>query len=246
MEVIPAIDVRRGEVVRLERGDYSKQTTFSVDPVGVAKGFAADGAPRLHVVDLDGALAGSPVQLAVVRRIVDAVPIPVQLGGGLRDEASVGAALAAGVDRVVLGTVAALAPDVIDRVVASYGPERLVVGLDALDGIVVVSGWTAASGVTALELMDAMVDRGARRFVHTDVARDRTLTSPNFDAVGAVVGRARARGDDPVAVIATGGIATLDHLHELARLGVEGAIVGSAVYHGTISLAAAVRQLDGA
>jgi len=241
MEIIPAIDLRGGAVVRLLQGNYDRQTTFGDDPVGVARGFEADGAPRIHVVDLDGAREGRRTQAAEVRAVAAAVGIPIELGGGLRSSEDIAEALADGVDRVVLGTAAVEEPELIEQALAAHGPERVVVGIDARDGIASVSGWTESGSIPATDLLDRMADLGVRRFIYTDITRDGTLTSPNFSAVSDMVQRAEAAGN--ARIIASGGIAEIDHLRTLASIGAEGAIIGVAIYLGTLDLAAAVAEL---
>lgn len=245
MEIIPAIDLRGGAVVRLFQGDYDRQTTFSDDPVLTAKRFEAGGAPRIHVVDLDGAKEGRRIQAAQVRAIAAAVGVPIQTGGGLRSSQDIEGALADGADRVVLGTAAVDQPELVSGALARHGADRIIAGIDARDGMAAVSGWTAGSDVAAAELLERMAAVGVRRFVYTDIARDGTLTSPNLDAVAEMVERAAGAGDG-VRIIASGGIADIDDLRALARLGVEGAIVGSAVYRGTLDLAAAVAEMGAA
>ena len=245
MEIIPAIDLRNGAVVRLLQGDYDRQTTFDDDPVRVAMQFAADAAPRIHLVDLDGAREGRRTQAAEVRAIAAAVGVPVQLGGGLRSADDISSALADGVDRIVFGTAAVEEPALIEQALANHGAERIIVGIDAREGMVSVSGWTAGSEVAATELLSRMADAGVRRFVYTDITRDGTLTSPNFPAVEEMAARAAA-ANSGVSIIASGGIAEIGHLRTLASLGVEGAIVGSAIYLGTLDLAAAIAELGSA
>ena len=242
MEVIPAIDLRGGKVVRLHQGDYAQQTTFSADPIGVARQFAAAGAPRIHVVDLDGALDGVPAHLDVCRQIAGAVATPIELGGGMRTLEAIAASLGAGAGRVVLGTAAVEQPELVRQALETHGPERIVVGLDARDGYVAVSGWIAGTSVKATELMRKMTDAGVRLFIYTDISRDGTLTSPNFDAVAEMRTLAQRLG---AAVIASGGIGKLAHLQRLAEIGVEGAIVGSAIYRGTVNLAEALAVIGG-
>ena len=241
MEVMPAIDLRHGQVVRLTQGDYAKQTTFSDDPIAVAAGFVEAGAVRIHVVDLDGALDGTPTQADLCARVAKAVPVPIEVGGGFRNADHVTAALSAGMDRVVLGTAAVENPTMVGLLIEQHGAERIVVGLDARDGIVAVSGWTQSTGVAATELMAQMHALGVRRFVYTDIARDGMLSSPNFEAVAEMVAHAEQLGG--AAIIASGGIADAEHLRRLAGAGVEGAIVGSAIYRGTVDLAAIVAEL---
>ena len=241
MEVIPAIDLRGGRVVRLRQGDYSQETAYSADPVGVARGFQAEGAPRVHVVDLQGAAAGAPAHLEVLRRIVDTVEVPVQTGGGLRSMEMIGSALAAGAGRVVLGSVALEDPSLVEQAVAAHGAGRIVAGLDARDGLVAVHGWVEQSTVSAEELMERMATLGITRFVYTDIARDGTLTGPNFDVVAAMVRRGRELN---ATVIASGGVSTADHVRRLAELGAEGAILGSALYTGALTLAEALHTAN--
>lgn len=241
MEIIPAIDLRGGAVVRLLQGNYDRQTTFDDDPVRVARRFEADGAPRIHVVDLDGAREGRRTQASEVRAVAAAVGVGVQLGGGLRSPGDLADAFADGVDRVVLGTAAVEEPALVEQALAAHGAERVVVGIDARDGMVSVAGWTEASEIAAADLLERMADLGARRFVYTDITRDGTLTSPNFAAVSEMVERADAAGG--ARVIASGGIAEIAHLRTLAELGAEGAIVGSAIYRDALDLASAVAEL---
>lgn len=241
MEVIPAIDLRGGAVVRLLQGNYDRQTTFGDDPVGVARGFEADGAPRIHVVDLDGAREGRRTQAAEVRAVAAAVGIPIELGGGLRSADVIAEAIADGVDRVVLGTAAVEEPELIEQALAAHGAERVIVGIDAREGIASVAGWTESGAVPAPDLLNRMADMGVRRFIYTDITRDGTLTSPNFSAVSDMVERADAAGGSRI--IASGGIAEIDHLRTLANIGAEGAIIGAAIYLGTLDLAAAVAEL---
>lgn len=241
MEIIPAIDLRGGAVVRLLQGNYDRQTTFGDDPVGVARGFEADGAPRIHVVDLDGAREGRRTQAAEVRAIAAAVGIPIELGGGLRSADVIAEAIADGVDRVVLGTAAVEEPELIKQALAAHGAERVIVGIDAREGIASVAGWTESGAIPAPNLLNRMADMGVRRFIYTDITRDGTLTSPNFSAVADMVERADAAGG--ARIIASGGIAEIDHLRTLDNIGAEGAIIGAAIYLGTLNLAAAVAEL---
>ena len=241
MEIIPALDLRQGNVVRLNQGDFDRQTTFSSDPIAVARGFQEAGATRIHVVDLDGALAGAPVQNEVYSEIASVLNVPIEVGGGFRRSDHVALALEAGVGRIVLGTAAIADPEFVAHAVAEHGADRIVVGIDAKDGKVAVSGWTETTNVEAIELMARMHDIGARLFVFTDIARDGTLTEPNFDSTNAMVERGRELGDG--LVIASGGIGEIAHLTRLAEIGCDGAIVGSAIYRGAIDLTDAIRTL---
>ncbi len=229
-QVIPAVDIRGGRCVRLFQGQYDQETVFSEDPVAVAQQWQAEGAHRLHVVDLDGALVGSPQNLEIVRRTVEALEIPVAFGGGLRDLQAVGKALEAGIDRVILGSAAIETPALVRQACALYG-NRVAVALDARDGIVMIHGWTEASGEPALDVAARMVDMGVATLVYTDISRDGTLTEPNFDAVSQFVSSVG------VPVIASGGISRAEHLVRLRNLGADGAVVGRALYTGAIKLA---------
>lgn len=229
MEIIPAVDIKDGRCVRLYQGDYGQETVFSEDPVAVASSWQAQGASRIHLIDLDGAASGEICNRAVVEAIVKQVGVPVQLGGGIRDEATVSSLLGIGVGRVILGTVAVEQPELVERLCGKFG-EAIVVGIDARDGHVAIHGWQKGTGVSALELCRRMADMGVRRLIYTDIKRDGTLTGPDFKAIAELVGSL----DLPV--IAAGGISTLGHLRKLGGLGVEGAIVGKALYTGDIDL----------
>lgn len=233
MQVIPAIDLIGGRCVRLMQGDFEKETVYSDDPERVARQWAAQGAERIHVVDLDGARTGAPVNIDVVGRIVAAVDVPVQLGGGIRSVEIAREALNAGVDRVMVGT-AALDGGVISDMLKALGAEGLLVSVDTRDGEVVVSGWTQDGGISVSDLVANMERLGVQRVMYTDVTRDGTLTEPNYGAVQELVDQTN------VAVIAAGGIASVNHLVSLAALGVEGAVVGRALYTGDVDLAEAI------
>ena len=228
--VLPAIDLRGGRCVRLVQGDYARETVFSDDPVEVARGWQAAGARMLHVVDLDGAKDGAPAQRDVIGAIVAALDVPVQVGGGVRTAEHAAALYDAGVQRVVVGTAAIEQPELVDTLLAGYGPERVVVGVDARNGLVATRGWTETSDVTAKALIEGMRKRGVRRVVYTDIDRDGTLVAPNFDAIARI-------GRLGVAVVASGGVASRDHLRQLATIpGVDEAIVGRALYTGDVVL----------
>ena len=233
MEVIPAIDLRGGRCVRLVQGDYNRELVFSDDPVETAKRWEAAGATRLHVVDLDGAREGRPVNDAAVRAIIASAGVPVEVAGGVRDIESVQRWVDAGADRVVLGTAAVRRPELAEEAHRAYG-ERIVVSIDAKDGLVAAQGWEETTDVRAEELLRQLAAAGVPRFIYTDISRDGTLTSPNYDAVEAMVKASSAK------VIAAGGVAEVSHLVRLSELGAEGAIVGLALYDGRIDLAEAL------
>ena len=234
MEVIPAIDLRGGRCVRLFQGDYARETVYSDDPVEVALRWQGMGAVRLHVVDLDGAASGEPVNLGVIESIAGSLTSPIQMGGGIRDMGAVERALGIGVGRVVLGTSAVGNPDLVEAACRRFGPEALIVGVDARDGLVATRGWRESSDVTAIDLVHQMAALGVRRFVYTDISRDGTMTEPNFQAIEELM------NDSDAVVIASGGVSSIEHLRRLAGLGVEGAIVGKALYEGAIDLREAI------
>lgn len=236
MEVIPAIDLRGGLCVRLYQGDYERETVFSEDPVAVAIHWHELGARRLHVVDLDGAAQGTPANEGVIRAIARAVPIPLQVGGGIRDLATVGAVLGWGVTRVVLGTAAVEEPGVVKAACDAY-PDGVIVALDARNGRVAIKGWLEDTDVEARDLAQQMAAVGVPRFLYTDIARDGTSTEPNFDAI------ARMQQATGRPIIASGGVARLEHLQRLQELGVEAAIVGRALYTGAINLPEALEAV---
>ena len=229
MEVIPAIDIRGGRCVRLSQGDYERETVFDDDPLAVAVRWAALGARRIHIVDLDGAREGQQVNAGLVRRIVRTVDAAVQTGGGLRDLATVRAALDDGVNRVVLGTAAVRDPDLLREAVA-VARDRLIVSVDARNGIVQLQGWTEGSDVTATSLIRQLASIGVERIVYTDIDRDGVRGSPNFEMYEALV------SETSIAVIAAGGVSSLDDLRRLSDCGVEAAIVGRALYTGEVAL----------
>ena len=236
MEVIPAIDLRGGRCVRLFQGDFRRETVFSDDPLSVALHWQEEGGPRLHVVDLDGAATGEPRHLDIIAEIVAALSIPVQVGGGIRTAGTARAWLEAGVDRVVIGTAAVRDPRMVEEVCRSHGSERVVVSVDARDGMVALQGWTESSGVSVLELSRSMADLGVERLLYTDIARDGMLSGPDVDTNAALV------RDTGMAILASGGVSSLEDVRQLAATGVEGVIVGRALYAGTLSLSEAVAQ----
>jgi phosphoribosylformimino-5-aminoimidazole carboxamide ribotide isomerase len=235
-EVIPALDLRAGRLVRLYQGDYRRERVYSDDPVAVARAWAAAGAPRLHVVDLDGAREGEPQHLHVLAAIAAAVPVPIQFGGGIRTWAAAEAALRAGADRLIVGTAAVDDPALVQALAAALGP-RLVLGIDAREGLVATHGWRSAAPLPAPELAARARAWGVQRLIYTDIARDGTLTAPNYAGLQAVIAAAG------LPVIASGGIARVEQLYRLRTLGAEGAIVGTALYEGTLHLADALAAM---
>jgi phosphoribosylformimino-5-aminoimidazole carboxamide ribotide isomerase len=236
----PAIDIRDGRAVRLIQGDYEQETAYDDDPVVAARRWADGGARWLHVVDLDGARAGEPVNLEHVRRIVAAVGVPVQLGGGLRDSKKVEQAISSGAERVVLGTAAVRDPELAAAIADAHG-DRVVASVDSRSGKVAAEGWTEASELGTAEVISALADRGIRRFVYTPVDVDGLMEGPDVDSLKEA---AKATESE---LIYSGGVGSLDDLRSLSRLGLEnlgGVIVGRALYEQRFTVADAQAVLE--
>ena len=235
MRLYPAIDLLGGKAVRLEEGRRDRATVFSERPIELVGQLARDGADRLHVVDLDGAFAGSPQQHALIRELVEASPLPVEVGGGIRDRAAIDAVVAIGAAYVVLGTAAVRSPQLVEEACRAY-PGRVIVAVDARDGVVAVDGWTASGNVTAIELGRRAAAWGAAALLYTDVARDGLHVGPNIAATAEL-----ARAVD-CEVIASGGVGSLDDLARLRDAGIAAVIVGRALYDRrfTVEEAAAI------
>ena len=237
IDIIPAVDIRGGQCVRLYQGDYEQETVFSDDPLDVALKWQSMGAPRLHIVDLDGAATGEIGNMDIIREIAGAVLIPTQLGGGIRDMETVEKLLKVGIERVILGTAAVENPGLVEQACHNFG-EAIIIGVDALRGHVATHGWSTGTELDAVEFTRSMVQIGAKRFIYTDINRDGTLTEPNFAAIGEMVNAVRRP------IIASGGVSTINHLTMLKKLGAEGAIVGRALYTGDIDLKQALDALS--
>ena len=241
MILFPAIDLKGGACVRLLRGEMSAATVFNASPADQARQFADAGFEWLHVVDLDGAFAGKPVNAAAVEAIVAATTLPVQLGGGIRDEAGIAAWLERGIRRVILGTIALRDPDLVRRACRAH-PGRIVVGIDARGGKVAVEGWAETSEITARDLALRFEDEGVAAIVYTDIERDGALGGVNAEATAELASALTTP------VIASGGVASLDDLHRLKALqatGIEGVICGRALYDGRIAPREALALLRG-
>ncbi len=240
MMVIPAVDILGGQAVRLRQGDYDSVVERRGNPVELAREWAAAGAELIHVVDLDGARGGHPVNRAAIERICRTVPVPIEVGGGLRSAEAVAAVLEGGAARAVLGTAALKSPALLREVVERWG-DRIVVGIDARDGYVATEGWREGSVTLATDFAREVAELGVKHIIYTDISRDGTLSGPNMTAVGEV---ARAVG---FPVIASGGVGTLDDLRALggAPAIVAGVIVGAALYSGAIDLAQAIAEARG-
>jgi phosphoribosylformimino-5-aminoimidazole carboxamide ribotide isomerase len=229
----PAIDIRGGQAVRLMQGDYARETTYDADPVDAAARWLEEGARRLHVVDLDGAKAGEPQNLDVIRRIAALPGSRIQVGGGLRDEASVSAVLDTGAERVVIGTAALRDPAFLEAALDAHG-EAVVVSLDTRGGKVSLSGWTETSDVAAIDAVADLGKRGVQRFLCTAIEVDGTMEGPAIEQLNEIAGATQAK------VIASGGVGELVHLEQLARESapnIEGAIVGRALYEKRFTVA---------
>jgi len=231
--VIPAIDLREGKCVRLRQGDYNRETVFNADPVETAREFAEQGAQLIHVVDLDGARFGHSTQLDIVKRIAEAVDVPLELGGGLRDEQSVDDVLGAGVERAILGSVAMHNPPLVKTLAARF-PKRIVVSIDARDGKVQGAGWLEDSEIDAVDLAKKLDELDLAAVVFTDIARDGMLSGPNLDSVAEVFRAVKTP------LIASGGVGELKDITALSRMGVYGIIIGRALYDGCFTLTEAI------
>ncbi len=226
--ILPAIDLRGGKCVRLLKGDYNQETIYSDSPVEQAKKWEDGGAEIIHLVDLDGAKGGSPENMDAIKAITNAVSIPCELGGGIRTIEIAQQVLDAGIARIILGTVACKQPELIDEMLTNFGAERVVVGIDAKNGMASVSGWLDDTGIDALELAANFAKKGITRFIYTDIATDGMLTGPNLTAQAELCDRV-----PDSKVIASGGIACPNDIADLAKLekeNLEGAIIGKALY----------------
>lgn len=242
MIIFPAIDIRGGKCVRLIKGDFNQETVFSDRPEIMAKKWQDEGGKYLHLVDLDGALAGKSQNLATVEMILKTVNIPVELGGGIRTMENIETVLDMGVSRVILGSVAVKNPQLIKDACKKYGSERIVVGIDAKDGIVAVDGWGVSGNVEAKELAKKMALGGVKHIIYTDISRDGTLSGVNVQATAEI---ARYSG---VKVVASGGVSSIEDIKLLKQYeqdGIEGVIVGKSIYTGSLSLPEALKIAKG-
>lgn len=236
MIIFPAIDIRDGKCVRLFKGNFNQETVFSDKPEEMAEKWQAEGAEFLHLVDLDGALAGKSQNLATVKKIIAAVNIPVELGGGIRTMENIDEVLALGVKRVILGSVAVKNPELVKEACAKYG-ERIVVGIDAKDGIVAVDGWGVSGNVDVITLAKEMAKAGVKTIIYTDISRDGTLAGVNVEAT------AKLARESGINIVASGGVkstADIKALLPYEKDGIEGVIVGKSIYMKTLDLAEAI------
>ena len=237
MIILPAIDIKDGQCVRLYQGDYDQVTTYDVDPAKISLRWQRSGASWLHIVDLDGAAAGHPMNVEAIKSIRAATTLQIELGGGMRTLTDIEHMLELGIDRVILGTVALTDRALLMKVLALWG-ERIVVGLDARSGSVAISGWRETSQVRATSLASELCTAGVQRFIYTDIARDGVLKGPNIEELKEIQRMISCP------LIASGGVSSMNDLLSLARLGIEGAIVGKALYTGDIDLAAAIQEFE--
>lgn len=238
MQVWPAIDLRGGKCVRLRQGDYQQETVFAQDPAAIARQFADQGAEHLHIVDLEGALEGLPVNLPAVQEILGAINIETELGGGVRDEQSVQELFEFGISRLVIGTSALTDPEWFRAACRQY-PGKLVLGIDARDGLAATNGWQNTSNVPAIELAQQFAREPLAAIIYTDIATDGMMRGPNVAAM------AEMQSAVDVPVIASGGVTTVDDVARLAAAGLAGCIIGRALYEGTLLLADAIRAAGG-
>lgn len=239
--IYPAIDMRGGKCVRLLQGDYDKETVYGDSPYKMAEAFAAKGASWIHMVDLDGAKAGAPVNQEHVIRAARELKANIQIGGGIRTPDDVAAYLDAGVTRVILGSSAISDPDFVRAMLKQYGGEKIAVGIDARDGYVATHGWLETSEVRAEELGKELADAGAETFIMTDISRDGMMSGPNVEAI-ANLGQATGKQ-----VIASGGVSSMSDLEELSSYsekGISGAIIGKALYTDKIDLSQALEEVE--
>ena len=237
MIIFPAIDIRGGKCVRLLKGDFNQETVCSDSPADMARKWQAQGAEYLHLVDLDGALAGSSQNLNAIEEILQAVDIPTELGGGIRSMEQIDQLLAMGITRVILGSVAVKNPDLVREACAKYG-ERIVVGIDAKDGIVAVEGWGKSGNIGVIELAQKMKEAGVKTIIYTDISRDGTLSGVNVEAT------VKLAQESGVKIVASGGVKSLEDIKALKKqeaVGIEGVIAGKSIYMGTLDLAAAIK-----
>lgn len=238
MDLIPAIDIRAGNCVRLYKGDYSKETIFSNNPFEVANRWQSEGAARIHIVDLDGAKNGEKSNHAIIDDIASKSNVKIQVGGGIRTLLAAKEYFALGVDRLILGTSAVDDPTLVNNILDYQGDDSLIISIDAKDGLVALDGWTRVTEIPALDLIKKMVDLGVKRFMYTDINRDGTLTEPNYEAISTLINATE------INIIAAGGVSTIEALLRLNDIGAESVIVGRSIYTGDLDFKEALRALE--
>ncbi|MGN0372690.1 MAG: 1-(5-phosphoribosyl)-5-[(5-phosphoribosylamino)methylideneamino]imidazole-4-carboxamide isomerase [Enterocloster sp.] len=238
MQLYPAIDLKNGQCVRLRQGAFKDITVYSDRPEQAALYWQQQGATYLHLVDLDGALAGHSVNAEVIRRIASAVSVPIEIGGGIRSQEAIEYMLSLGVKRVIIGTKAVEQPEFLKDMTEKFGPETIVAGVDAKDGMVAVQGWEQVSSVTASDLCLQMKEFGLRHIVYTDISRDGMLSGPNVEATK------KLTQDTGLDIIASGGVSCMEDLKALYEAGIRGAIIGKALYEKRVDLKEAVALFE--
>ena len=229
MKVIPAIDIKNGKCIRLFQGDYAKEIIYEDDPVLMAKKWEGQGAMMLHVVDLDGAKNGKPVNFEIVKRIITETRLPVQIGGGIRDIFSMYRYIEIGVKKIILGTAALEKADFLKKAVNKYG-EKIIVSLDAKNGILMKNGWVEQSNKKLLPTLQELENYGVNSIIYTDTIKDGTLTGPNYEVIKLIKEKTKMN------LIVAGGISTIGQIRELKKVNVDGVIIGKALYEGAINL----------
>ena len=241
MDLIPAIDIRGGKCVRLVQGDYDRETVFGVDPVAMAMHWASQGASRLHVVDLDAAKEGRPVNEGIIRRIVNEAGIPVQIAGGVRDHQAIHRWADAGAERIVIGTLAVEHPDIVEKALVKHG-DKIAIAVDARGGKPAVKGWLETADISIEAFIHDMTSRGVRHFIYTDISRDGMMAHPDFQQVKNLIAVLTDTGV-PATLIYSGGVTSIEDITTLGTYEIEGVIVGRAIYDGRIDLSEAKRVL---
>ena len=238
MRLYPAIDIKNGQCVRLRQGVFDDTTVYANEPFQVAKEFEADGAKFLHIVDLDGALRGTGANDEALTKIIENVSIPVEIGGGIRTMEDIEHRLNMGVSRVILGTKAVESPEFVKEAVEKFGADKIVIGIDAKDGMVAIKGWETISNVDAVTLALSMKELGVKTIIYTDISKDGMLCGPNFAQTARMV---EATGMD---IVASGGVSCMEDLIQLEKINVEGAILGKAIYEKRVDLKEAASRFD--
>lgn len=239
MQLYPAIDMKGGKCVRLTQGLFDHVKIYADTPADMAKLWCSQGATFLHLVDLDGALAGHSVNAAAIERIVKEVDVPIQLGGGIRSEAAVRAMLELGVTRCIIGTKAVESPEFIRDLIGTFGPDRIVIGVDAKDGMVAIEGWEKVSSLSAIDLCRQMQGFGVKHIVYTDISRDGMLSGPNIPYTKELT------DETGMDIIASGGVSCMEDLEQLHQAGIHGAIIGKALYENRVALSEAIGRFEG-
>ena len=238
MKIYPAIDIKNGKCVRLKQGKFNEQTIYSDSPYMIAKKWEDNKASYIHVVDLDGALDGNWTNKDTIKRIVESVNIPVQTGGGIRSTKDIEDRLDIGISRVIIGTLAVNDPEFVKNAVEKFGSDKIVVGIDAKDGMVATDGWETVSELSAVELCKKMKSYGVKTIVYTDIAKDGMLIGPNIDYTKYLI------DETGLDIIASGGISSIEDLKEVKSINAEGAIVGKALYTDKVNLSQAIKLIE--